>query len=42
MPNTINSEKLIGSSIFIAFIIAVGWSVAYVHGWAQSYYYGYP
>ncbi|MDO5638741.1 MAG: hypothetical protein Q4G28_02630 [Neisseria sp.] len=26
----------------MSFLVWLGWSVAYVHGWAQAYYYGFP
>ncbi len=37
-----NSNIIINSSFFIAYISFLGWSVAYIHGWAKFYYYGYP
>ncbi|UXM97614.1 hypothetical protein [Aggregatibacter actinomycetemcomitans] len=35
-------SKLISSSISMAFLVVLGWSVAYGYGWGQSYFYGFP
>lgn len=34
-------NHLINSSILMAYLICLGWSIAYVCGWARAYYYGY-
>lgn len=34
-------NHLINSSILMAYLICLGWSSAYVCGWARAYYYGY-
>ncbi|ACS97026.1 hypothetical protein NJ8700_02930 [Aggregatibacter aphrophilus NJ8700] len=35
-------SKVISSSISMAFLVVLGWSVAYAYGWGQSYFYGFP
>lgn len=35
-------NKLLSSSISMAFLVILGWSVAYSYGWGQSYFYGFP
>ncbi|MCQ9120988.1 hypothetical protein BKG95_02510 [Rodentibacter pneumotropicus] len=37
-----NSNIIINSSVFLAYISFLGWSVAYIYGWAKFYYYNYP
>ncbi|MGC7559537.1 hypothetical protein [Pasteurella sp. PK-2025] len=34
--------NLIFSSISMAFLVILSWSIAYAYGWGQSYFYGYP
>lgn len=39
----LSSKNIItNSSVFIAYLTFLGWSVAYIYGWAKSYYYNYP
>ncbi|AKO30318.1 hypothetical protein A6046_03455 [[Haemophilus] ducreyi] len=35
-------NKIISSSLSMAFLGVLSWSAAYSYGWAQSYYYGFP
>ncbi|MGY4677031.1 hypothetical protein ACWIT3_04730 [Pasteurella sp. P03HT] len=37
-----NISDLIFSSISMAFLVILSWSIAYSYGWGQSYFYGYP
>ncbi|MFU2077892.1 MULTISPECIES: hypothetical protein [Avibacterium] len=42
MNENFSFAKLLNSSIFLAFLVLVGWSVAYGYNWGLAWYYGYP
>lgn len=38
----VNPNIIINSSVFLAYFSFLGWSVAYIYGWAKFYYFDYP